>query len=295
MRLKASHMSALSRLFSAGVFHELAREGRSPLFARLIGETPVEVASAQVDSVGDAFDEAFKLLRMSGLRSEYIYRTAIVRNVLLGTHSLNSASMLTEFRTGQSKADLVILNGTAAVYEIKSERDSLARLEKQINDYQKVFAKVFVIAGADHVDSVAKLVPENIGVMCLRRWNRIGTIREAVDGSEFIEPASVLESLRSGEAVKVLEGFGVSVPDVPNTVLRKTLMEEFRQIEPTKLHRMVVATLKETRSQSKLANVVGDLPFSLQAAALTYKLRGGQYANVLRGISTPLKDAMRWA
>jgi hypothetical protein len=60
---------------------------------------------------------------------------------------------------------LAILNGTATVYEVKSERDSLTRLEKQLAAYVQVFACVYVIAADDHVDEVVSLTPKDVGVM----------------------------------------------------------------------------------------------------------------------------------
>lgn len=69
-------------------------------------------------TVGDALDSAFDVLKTAGLRDEYVYRAAITHKILLGTHSLNTACMLNEFRVGVCKADVAILNGTATVYEI---------------------------------------------------------------------------------------------------------------------------------------------------------------------------------
>jgi hypothetical protein len=85
------------------------------------------------------FDAAFQLLKRQGCRDEYVYKAALVQKILLGRHSLQTASMLNEFRVGGCKADLAILNGTATVYEVKSERDSLARLQRQIAAYTTVF------------------------------------------------------------------------------------------------------------------------------------------------------------
>lgn len=45
----------------------------------------------------------------------------IANKILLGKHSLNTSHMLSEFRVGYNKADVVIINGTSSVYEIKSE------------------------------------------------------------------------------------------------------------------------------------------------------------------------------
>src|SRR3546814_5194136 len=105
------------------VFREMAKKGRSGLFRRLIDQTDLIERAYPRATVGDTFDSAFDILKVAGHRDEYIYRAAISHKVLMGTHSLRTASMLNEFRAGSCKADLVILNGTATVYEIKSERD----------------------------------------------------------------------------------------------------------------------------------------------------------------------------
>ena len=103
----------------------MAAKGRSATFARLFSIAGIAEIIAPHATVGEGFDAAFTVLKTAGLRDEYVYRAAVTHKILMGTHSLKTASMLTEFRTGSSKADLVILNGTATVYEIKSERDSI--------------------------------------------------------------------------------------------------------------------------------------------------------------------------
>jgi hypothetical protein len=102
-------------------------------------------------------DAAFSLLRREGYRHEYIYKADLTHKILLGKHSLHTASMINEFRVGDCKVDVAILNGTATVYEVKSERDSLARLERQIAAYATVFAKVYVIASESHIRAVLNM------------------------------------------------------------------------------------------------------------------------------------------
>ena len=137
--------SAVARFFSSTVLKELARSGRSPTLARLIKESGMNLDEFSQDKLSVLFDRAFDLLKFKLNRHEYVYKAALTQKVLLGIHSLNTASMLTEFRVGPCKADVVILNGTGTVYEIKSERDSLTRLKEQIIAYSKVFAKVNII------------------------------------------------------------------------------------------------------------------------------------------------------
>src|SRR6267154_2290198 len=130
--LTAEQLAAISRLFSSSVIREMARKGKSPLFARLASQSLLPSSLPERTPVQDFFEAAFSLLKREGYRHEYIYKAALVNKILLGKHSLQTASMLNEFRVGECKADLAILNGTATVYEVKSERDSLVRLRKQI-------------------------------------------------------------------------------------------------------------------------------------------------------------------
>jgi len=289
----ASQLSALSRLFSPGVFREISRKGQSALFSRLFSQTGIDLVSHR--TVADGFDAAFAILRRSGCRDEYVYRAALTQNVLLGTHSLNSASMLTEFRAGACKADLAILNGTATVYEIKSERDSLARLENQIKNYRKVFAKIYVIAGEAHVNSVLDNTPPDIGVMCLNRRNQISKVRIAVDKSESVCPVTIFESLRSDEARSILNDLGLVVPDVPNTILRSAMRDFYAQLAPAEVHKAMVSTLKQTRSLAPLSGFIQQLPLSLRPIALSVQLRSkDQQQRFINAVNLPLAQAMDW-
>ncbi len=91
MTVGTSELSALTRLFSSAVFQELARKGRSALFRRLLDQTRVATRCPESASVGDAFDAAFSILKVAGLRDEYIYRASLTHKILMGKHSLRTA------------------------------------------------------------------------------------------------------------------------------------------------------------------------------------------------------------
>ncbi len=291
----STQLSALSRLFSSSVFRELAGRGKSALFSRLVRETSLLDSCPGNSLVADVFEAALSILRTGRHRDEYVYKTALTQKVLLGTHSLKTACMINEFRVADCKADLVILNGTAAVYEIKSERDSLTRLAKQLEAYKKVFARVNVIAGENHIDAVGNSTPEDVGVMCLSRRNQISTLREAPDLPERICPLSVFDAIRTNEAKQILVELGVSVPQVPNTVLRSVLREHFAKLRPADLHFQMVRTLKQTRNLTPLENLIDRLPPSLHAAALYVPMRRDDHSRVIQAVSTRLREALDWA
>ena len=286
-------LTALSRLFSSTVFRELAVAGKSAMFARLVHETGLAAMTA--GRVRDVFEAAFETLWKSGLRDEYVYKAALTHRVLMGKHSLRTACMLSEFRVGMCKADIAILNGTTTVYEIKSERDSLTRLERQLHAYRKVFASVYVIAGENHVEAVLRAAPSDVGVMSLSRRYSIQIRREAENAPERICPASVFEALRTHEASELLRNLGVETPDVPNTRLRTELRKLFELQRPELVHAAMLRTLKRTRDLQPLSALVNQLPPSLHAAALSIPLRRADHDKLVVAVNTPLRSALAWS
>lgn len=290
----ATELAALTRLFSSAVLRELAQKGQSRLFARLLEQTRLVGHCGSDATVGVAFDSAFSILKVSGLRDEYVYRAALTKKILMGKHSLRTASMLNEFRAGTCKADLVILNGTASVYEIKSERDSLSRLVNQLDNYKRVFATVNVIVGESHVEALRRVIPQEVGIILLSRRYQISVEREAIDRPERICPVTVFESLRSSEAREILTAFGCEIPVVPNTQRHAALRELFADLDPASLHREMVRTLKRSRNLAPLSDLIDRLPESLHAAALKMPMRQSDHGRLVEAIATPLDVAMTW-
>jgi hypothetical protein len=288
-------LAAVSRLFSSSVVQELAKKGRSSLFTRLAGQSRLLNLLSPSTCVSSLFDAAFALLKREGNRHEYIYKSALTHKILLGRHSLQTASMMNEFRVGECKADVAILNGTATVYEIKSERDSLIRLDRQVTAYATVFAKVFVIAAEGHVQAVAKTVPDFVGILCLNSRHHISTIREAEDEPERTSPSAIFDSIRTAEAKMILAALGVEIPIVPNTVLHAVLRQEFAKLAPVQAHEEMVKVLKRTRNLMPLNALVNQLPLSLQTAALSIPLRKADHERLVTAVNSSLQDAMGWA
>lgn len=284
----------IGRLFSPAVIRELARQGRSSLFSRLIGELAPWGLYSSDTSVGELFDIAFGILQKKDFRNEYVYKAAIAHKVLLGTHSLKSAVMMNEFRVGNCKADTVILNGTSTVYEIKSERDSLSRLESQILSYQNVFAKINVIVGSNHLDSVLSSVPIDTGVLLLNDRLQISTIREAIDSSGKAKPDAIFDSIRLDEAKKILKFYGFNIPNLPNTLIGQALKKDFVKLSPEDAHNGMVKILRTTRSMSLLQDFVSDLPVSIQQAALSANLKKQDQVRVINAINARVSDALKW-
>ena len=108
----------------------------------------------------DTFELLYnQLLRQ--YRNEYVYKNTLFNKLVLGIHSLKTTSAIVELPIVDSIADFILFNGKAVVYEIKTELDSLERLEGQLANYYKAFDIVNVcqeLLGEPLFDSVDEIV-----------------------------------------------------------------------------------------------------------------------------------------
>ena len=239
-------------------------------------------------------DAAFRMLRLSDARDDYVYRTAVIERILLGRHSLNTASSLSEFRVGRSKADLVIVNGTSTAYEIKSDRDSLVRLPNQVDEYRKHFSRVVVVASEHHVKQIERMVPSDVGILTLTRKLTLRTVREAIAKPELIDPVSLISSIRLSEAESVIRQLKEEVPAVPNATFRKALNMQVESKDPVEVHNAVFRVLRRSRSQAALTCFVESLPSSLHSIALARNPSIEGQKHVKSALSASFGEALTW-
>lgn len=293
--LDGSQQSAVARLFSAAVIRELAQKGKSPLFSRLVKEALVIDEASLTAPVSSIFESAFSLLRKKDYRHEYAYKAAITKKLLLGRHSLKTASLVTEFRVDNCKADVAIFNGTSTAYEIKSERDSLGRLQGQIDTYKKFFSKVYVITGENHLGEILTTTPSDVGVLLLNNRFGISTIREIKDTPERVSPETIFEAIQLRESMEILRCFGITPPEVANTEIRTACREIFKLLDPATTHTHMVNVLRKSRNSLPLAEILPSLPNSLQAAVFSTSLKPREQATLLKAINTSIREALNWA
>lgn len=288
-------LAALSRIFSPGVVHEIGRTGRSVLLARLLEESGVAAVLSIDATLADALEVAFARLRNLGNRDDYVYRSAITQKIALGRHNLRSATLLNEVRARSSKADVVILNGTATAYEIKSERDSFQRLPSQLADYLAVFASVNVVTSPAQAEVALRLVPADVGVIVLTQRHHLHVVREAVDRPGRTSPLAILQSLRAKEANDILATLGVELPKLPNTKIWAALRDVFSDLDAGAVHSAMVAVLKKSRSRADFEPFLKQLPSPLAAAALSTNLSTSARMNLSVATQQPLSAVLAWS
>lgn len=278
---KYGNTGSLARLFSSAVIKELATNGHSPLAVSLIKETGIYSKVAPAISLRDFFDKIYSILFRT-YRNEYVYKNAIAQKILMGVHSLNTSFMLTEFRTGICKADVVLLNGSSTVYEIKSAYDSMERLARQISAYRQLFDKIYVITADLQLEKVREVIGADVGLMILTNRNTIRTVQKPESLKKTVVPSVIFDSLRKIEYEQIIKRhFGV-VPNVPNTRMYETCRDLFCSLDPTVAHDAMVAALKKRGGSKLLREFIISVPTSLKAASLSCNLTSTQQLNFLK-------------
>ena len=119
---------------------------------------------------------------------------------------------------GLVRVDLAVVNGIIHGYEIKSDRDSLHRLEGQVNLYSKVLDRATLVTSKRHLDAATKLLPSWWGIQlveatldgspCLKtvRRGRLNTGLDARALVEFLWLEDALELLVEHGAVRGVRG-----------------------------------------------------------------------------------------
>ena len=175
-------------------------------------------------------------------------RAALHRKVLYRHHCRDDSLVVDELGLahGTHRADIAVINGHLMGFEIKSDKDTLARLAKQIPAYEAVFDWSTAVVGERHLDVAMALLPQEWGVVLAYRNSAkaisFKRMRSAARNRN-IDAFSVAQLLWRNEAHAIL-----SRNNTPRAILRKPrsvlYSELVRLFPPAKLCRLVRECLR---------------------------------------------------
>lgn len=224
-------------------------------------------------------------------KNEYYIKNLIAEKILIGRHSLNTATMLNEFRVGSNKADCVILNGSSVCYEIKSEFDSLARLPDQVSAYLKLFDQVYTVAPEVHISKIEGVVPDSVGILVLSKRGSLSEFRAAKQSAEVVDVDVLMSSLRKEEYLSLTSLLLGEVPRVPNGAIYGACREMLREVDSVSLRKGFCEVLKKKRKVDK--DFVSRLPRSLLVAGIEYGFSAASKIGLIDALSVTFsKDAL---
>jgi hypothetical protein len=118
-----------------------------------------------------------------------------------------------ELNVGSSRLDIGRINGKSIAYEIKTELDTLDKLEKQLNDYSKVFEYIYVITHPCHYKKTLTIIPDHCGIITynLHKNNCKFSFKKKAEKNNQIQPKDQLAILSKKELNWILKQLGETI------------------------------------------------------------------------------------
>jgi hypothetical protein len=115
---------------------------------------------------------------------------------------------------GDARADVVLINGALNGFEIKSDRDTLARLSRQRHFYGHCFETMTIVVGAKHVAAIRRSVPKWWGIMEATDTSGTPVLRSIREPqpNNGIRPKRVARLLWKSELHSILIARGLRFP-----------------------------------------------------------------------------------
>jgi hypothetical protein len=267
LNIDQRYFPAIGRFFSPIVLNSLEKENHSSYLSEVCKNSGLLTNIDLSITLGKFFDIVFQFL-LKNYRNEYIYKNIIANKILLGRHSLNTSQMLTELRVGKNKADVVILNGSSTVYEIKTEYDSFKRLDEQLQSYLMAFEYINLITSPSQSEIIKKYLPDAIGLLSFTENNTISTIREPKSNLENINLEFLFDSLRKKEYLSIISKYYGKLPDVPNTKIHQISKNLYCNIPLINAHKLTIEALKKRNNSKYLKDCIDKAPYSSVAYLL---------------------------
>jgi hypothetical protein len=140
-----------------------------------------------------------------------------LRTYIARTHADGPDALVVEelgISQGRARVDLALINGTINGFEIKSDRDTLARLAGQRRLYNRCFDQMTVVSGDRHLRRIRRTIPAWWGIIRAKdsaTCVELEAVR-AVQQNPAVDPSIVVQFLWRDETVRVLQQLGVPAP-----------------------------------------------------------------------------------
>jgi len=179
-------------------------------------------------------------------RNEYVYKNTLINKLLITKHSLKTTTALTEIPISKSKADFVLINGKAIVYEIKTELDSFDRLESQLSDYYKAFDHVCVVTCEDNFKKLEGLLKHSpAGIYILTKRNSLSPRKEPIRDYSKLDSRVMFKILRKLEFENIIRTHYGQLPIASQVNHYNECYKLFKNIDIQTAYQYMLKALKK--------------------------------------------------
>lgn len=135
----------------------------------------------------------------------------ILLDDLLQKYNKNEILIANEFPylTGRRRLDLLMIrNNKIHAFEIKSDLDSLQRLENQLSDYLDTFDYTYIVTTTRYEYEILQKVNKSIGIIIVYNKTNIRTIREPIIRKRF-KKINIAQFLWRKEVIQQLSNYKI--------------------------------------------------------------------------------------
>ncbi len=276
----------ISNAFSKSVIMDIAAGKKSVKLSEIIKRSGAYDYIVN-STYAELFDFFYEIL-VKKYRNEYVYKNAIASKLVVGRHKLSDVSYFSEFNAWDVIADVVVVNGTTTVYEIKTEYDSFSRLAGQLSTYQEVFDRVYTVTPESNLGSLVKLIPENIGIFVLTDRYTLNEYRSAESNVDSLSKRKIFSCLRKNEYERIIVKYFGVLPDVKEAFRRRESIPLFEQLPTDVVHLEFVECLKNRRLDDTSKQVIRAFPKSLVSLGMTANLPPSSLGRLARNLELPV-------
>lgn len=220
--------------------------------------------------------------------NEYIYKNTILQKQVLQQYGFATTTLLSEFKIGKSIADIVLLNGEVKVFEIKTDLDSLRRLDNQLSDYHQFADKVYIVTNKKFVSQLLNIYSDrSYGIIEFDGKNLIER-QEAKPSKEAFNYETIFKLLRKDEYLRIVELMFNFIPDVPNTLIFRECLKLVKEKSIFEFQKIAVKELKKRKISEPQYLVNTKTPYELGFICYSLNLDEMQYESLYKLLDTPI-------
>lgn len=264
--------TVFNRLFTQYSINDLIQGNENQVYKAVIKRVLQDPHSK---NNGEIISEIYSYMGKN-YRNEYFYQNTLINKLLLGKHSVNTTTALTQIPINKSKADFILINGKAVVYEIKTELDSFVRLETQLDDYYKAFSDVCVVTCEENYDKLNSILQgTNVGICILTKRNTLNFIKNPISDYSKISHETLFKILHKCEFENIVSEYFGALPTTTPVFYYDECYKSFARIPITEAYS---ATLKQLKKRNKiLKEEFKKVPYELKSLMYFYSEYDNKY------------------
>lgn len=267
---------SLAQIFTPSNFNKIVRKGDITFTknrAKKYIQTDFKTNSHFIKSLYQELETNY--------RGEYFYKNAILNKLILKKYSLDNVTILNEFKIGTSIADYILLNGEVKIFEIKTELDSLDKLDKQISDYFKFANKVVVVASSKFSEKLLQKYSNSpIGIIEFSDDQSFKTLKDPINYLKDFNHTTLFNTLRKQEYLDIIQDYFGFLPSVPNTLIYKECLALVKTIDIVDFQKLCFQKLKLRNIRCKEIFISDSIPDELKHICYTLDFSKSEYKSL---------------